>query len=681
MDDVLREFLAESREHLDGMEIDLVALEQAPRDPDLLGRVFRAVHTIKGTCGFFGLPRLEELAHAGENVLVEVRSGALPFSRGIADLLLLLIDAVRRILAAIERDGSEGDVDTTALVAAFERVKEGGAEADGGDSAEAEGEAGGEPSGAPAPSEPSGRSAPHAPPRTLRIDFGLAESLLNLVGELVLSRNEIARAARASPALASAAGRLSRVTGDLHEAVLQTRMEPVGRLWGKVPRLARDLAALFEKQVRVVMRGQATELDRGILEVIADPLTHVVRNSLDHGIETPAERAAAGKPAEGRLTLAARQEGGQVVIEIADDGRGIDPAAVRRSAVERGLLDARGADLLDDARALQLVFEPGLTTAPEVTLVSGRGVGLDVVKANVERVGGSVELASEPGAGTSVRFRLPLTLAILPGVVVTSGGQRFVLQQSQVKEFVGIDVDRGIEMVHDAPVIRVRSKLLALVYLDRLLGLGDGGGTTVAVLETDRHRLGLVVDDIVDTEEIVVKPLGRLLEHLDVYAGATLLGDGGVALILDGDGIALRDGISPREPKAVDAPAPEPERRRALLVVEGADDARAVLPIEPVERLAEFPRADAVEFRGRALPLVDVFERSGAATGAMQVVVCARGGRTAGLVVDRIVDVVEVAETELELPGVREGVLGRVVLGGQVAEYLDVDHLVRIAEG
>ena len=460
MDDLLREFLVESNEHLDQMESDLVALEARPDDEEALARVFRAVHTIKGTCGFFGMPKLEAVAHAGENVLTRLLGGDLHFSARIADVLLRLVDAVRGILAVIEKAGKEGEPDTAALVSDLDRV--------------AAGEAPASPPRAPL-------STPAAPrgPRTVRLDVSVLDALMSGVGELVLSRNQIAEAAekKRDTALGHAAQHLSRITADLQESVMRARMEPVGRAWAKVPRLARDLSALFGKQVRVTMKGGETELDRSILEAIQDPLTHLVRNSIDHGVERPDTRRATGKPATGRLSLSAYQEGGHVVIEIRDDGAGIDPERIRRAVVEKKLRTREEAAALSDADAQRLVFLPGFSTADEVTSVSGRGVGMDVVRTNVEGVGGTVDLSSKPGKGTTVRILLPLTLAILPGLVVAAAGQRFVIPQTYLRELVLVHGrERAIRLarVQDAPVCRLRGRLLPLLHLDEELGLVRG---------------------------------------------------------------------------------------------------------------------------------------------------------------------------------------------------------------
>jgi two-component system chemotaxis sensor kinase CheA len=695
MDDLLREFLVESHEHLERMETDLVALEAAPEDEEALARVFRAVHTIKGTCGFFGMPRLEALAHAGENVLTKLLGGDLAFTPDVAGALLRLVDALRAILATIEQTGKEGTEDSTAFVRDLELVAKGLASA-------------------PPPEAPL-LEAPEAPesrgPRSVRLDVSVLDALMGGVGELVLSRNQIVEAAerRRDAALARAAQHLSRITVELQESVMRARMEPVGRAWARVPRTVRDLAALFGKQVRVTMKGGETELDRTILEAIADPLTHIVRNSLDHGIERPDTRKATGKGATGRLTLSAYQEGGHVVIEIRDDGQGIDPERVRRAAVAKGIRTPEEAAALSDADAQKLVFLPGFSTAREVTSVSGRGVGMDVVRTNVEGVGGTVDLTSTPGKGTTVRILLPLTLAILPALVVSSAGQRFVIPQSYLRELVLVQERERmvrIQRVQDAPVLRLRGRLLPLVHLDEQLGLAARGtprqgSASIVVLDLEDHRFGLVVERILDTQETVVKPLGAPLDEIPVYAGATILGDGTISLILDVPRIAEAAGILGEAPAWEDEAPPPEQKRERFLLVQAPDDGRAVVPIGSIARLEEFParaielagEQEVLQYRGRILPLLRVSDlleerrrkrRKPEVVGTeaerrrVQIAVLGDGG--VGLVIDRIIDIVDLAP-DVQTPGSRKGVKGTMVVDGRVAEVLDVEQLCRMAEG
>jgi len=703
MDDILKEFLVESHEHLDAMERDLVALEQNPSDEEALARVFRAAHTIKGTCGFFGLPRLESLAHAGENVLTKLLGGELRFGTAVAGGLLRFVDAVRGILAEIERTGGEGEPDVAALVADLERIGAAGPQVPA-------------PS-APAPG-PAGQETPPAPltSQTIRLDVELLNRLMNLVGELVFARNQILEHAgrRAERGLSLAAQHLNRVTSELQDSVMQARMEPVGRIWGKFPRVVRDLGVLFGKQVGIEMRGGETELDRTILEAIGDPLTHLVRNSLDHGLERPAVRRAAGKPEEGRLFLGAFQQGGHVVLEIRDDGAGIDPEAIRRHAVTRGLCRREEADALTDREAIELIFRPGFSTAAEVTNVSGRGVGMDVVRTNVERVGGTVDVESVPGQGTTFRILLPLTLAIIPGVVVETAGQRFVLPQAFLRELVLLQERESavrVARVHDAPVCHLRGRLLPLVFLDEQLGLRAAdappaaGSMSIAVLELEGRRYGLVVDRILDTQETVVKPLGRPLDRVPVWSGATILGDGSLALILDVPALAARAGLAEEGALPVwteEEPGPAGPPTEAFLFCQGPDDGRALLRLGSVARLEEFPAAslewagerEVVQYGDRILPLVriahvlderrterrhpDVLDTEEERQ-VVQVAVCTRGARSVGLVVGRILDILDLVP-DVQEPGSRAGVKGTMVVDGRVAEYLDADYLVRAAD-
>ncbi|MCK6461515.1 MAG: chemotaxis protein CheW, partial [Planctomycetes bacterium] len=453
-----------------------------------------------------------------------------------------------------------------------------------------------------------------------------------------------------------------------------------------------------------------TELDRTILEAIADPLTHIVRNSLDHGFERPDTRKAVGKPATGRLTLSAYQEGGHVVIEIRDDGQGIDPERVRRVAVERGVRTRDEAAALSDADATKLVFLPGFSTAAEVTSVSGRGVGMDVVRTNVEGVGGTVDLSSRPGKGTTVRILLPLTLAILPALVVSAGGQRFIVPQSYLRELVLVQERERrvrIQRVQDAPVLRLRGRLLPLLHLDEQLGLRARGApregsVSVVVLDLEDRRFGLVVDRILDTQETVVKPLGPPLDAIPVYAGATILGDGTIALILDVPGLAEAAGILDEAAAAwQEDPVPPEQKRERFLLVQAPDDGRAVVPIGSIARLEEFParaiehagEQEVLQYRGRILPLLrvsDLLEErrrkrrkpevvdTEAERRRVQVAVLGDGG--VGLVIDRILDIIDVAP-EVQSPGSRAGVKGTMIVEGRVAEVLDVEELRRMAGG
>jgi two-component system, chemotaxis family, sensor kinase CheA len=692
MDEAVGEFLAESRENLDQVDRDLVALESDPSASDTLARVFRAIHTIKGTCGFLGYSKLESVTHAGEGLLSRLRDREMAFTREIADALLAMVDAVRRMLASIQATGGDGDEDHSRVVADLLRLQERKAAGS-----------------APSAAEPAGGLRVGAQASVgIRVDVDLLDRLMTLVGELVLTRNQILQlaAARRERALITASQRLNLITAELQEGVMRTRMQPLLNLGSRLPRHVRDLAAACGKKVRIEMEGMETELDRSILEAIKDPLTHLVRNAIDHGIEDPAAREAAGKHPCGVISLRARHEGGQVHITLSDDGAGVDEASIRDAAIRRGLVTAAQAERLRGSEALNLIFMPGLSTARQVTSVSGRGVGMDVVRTNIERIGGAVVVRSEKGKGSSFEINLPLTLAIVPALIVRAGSERYALPQSSLLELVRLEgklARSGIETIQDAPVHRLRGNLVPIVYLGRELGalprsarsLPGDGAVSIVVLRAEGAVFGLVVDGIDDTQEIVVKPLGRHLRKIPAFAGATILGDGGVALILDVSGLAQRARVigSGRARAAVpatiaEAPSAAPIERRTLLLFEASDGGRMALPLSSVARLEEFPRdaverigsREVVQYRSEILPLLRISRISGASKeagdrGPLHVVVWSDGGRSAGLVVDRIHDIVE-EPLEIRIPGGAPGVAGSAIIQQRITEVLDLSGLL-----
>ena len=547
---------------------------------------------------------------------------------------------------------------------------------------------------------------------TIRVDVGLLDSLMNLVGELVLARNQIMQHTSGVDANLSAASQhLNLITTELQERVMKTRLQQIGTIWSKFPRVVRDLALALGKEVNIEMEGRETELDKTIIEAIKDPLTHLVRNSVDHGIESPEQRVAAGKPRTGRLSLRAYHEGGQVNIEIVDDGAGIDPERIRAKAVAKGLLSPDQAQRMGDREAVSMIFAPGFSTAEKVTNVSGRGVGMDVVRTNIERIGGQVDISSEVGRGTTLKVKIPLTLAIIPALTVWSGDNRYAIPQVSLLELVrlaGEDARAGIEHLDDTPVYRLRGQLLPLVRLSNVLGETSGepepesepgepgAAVNIVVLQADDSQFGLIVDNISDTEEIVVKPLGKQVKNITCFAGATIMGDGRVALILDVLGCAQEAGViathgdrqrAEREQAAADAAAADD--RQSLLIVGVGTDTQAAVPLSQVARLDEFPMtaieqaggARMVQYRDEIVPLVDLAEvvsggmpLMGDDKSSVSVVVSKYGSRSIGLIVDRILDIVE---TSLDLDSVarRHGVLGTTVVQGKVTEVVDLPTL------
>ncbi len=667
MDDLTKEFIAESQEGLDRMERCLTELETRPGDGEqLVGEIFRAVHTIKGTTGFLGFERLEKLAHAGEHLLGSLREGKLAVTSDLISGLLRLMDGLRAILTLIEATGSEGTRagdDDTALIAELAALNVAGpvVAVTAGSAAIAAVAAvpvvmGANPNAA-APSD-----------KTLRIDVEVLNRMMNLVGELVLTRNQMLQSGVEATNFPELARRLDSVTADLRETVMQARMQPVGNLFGKFPRMVRDLAQTCGREVRIEFSGQETGLDKSLLEAIKDPLTHAVRNAVDHGIEAPAVRVMAGKPSEGCLRLRAFHQSGSVVIELADDGAGIAIERVLAKAVERGLVTPEQAEGMTEREALQLIFLPGFSTATAVTTVSGRGVGMDVVRANVEKVGGSVELESKVGVGTTLRLRVPLTLAIVPALVVRSGGQSFALPQSALVELVYVpkrDEEKAIERMGAAELYRLRERLLPIVWLDRLLGLEtrngeDRHGFYMAVLEAEGCRYGLVVDDLLAPEEIVVKPLSAVLKEIGLFSGATVLGSGMLALILDVAATAARAGVKPVEEVIEEAEVVDHTKTTevSLLVFEDRMRERTALPLEVVERIESVPLTQIeyaggrplLQYRGELLTLRDdgrvLVELEAAQDRGEEVsatvLICGGAGKEmqrTGMVVRRVLDV------------------------------------------
>ena len=676
-DEIVQEFLVEGYENLDRLERELVAFEEHGATNDAVGAIFRTIHTIKGTAGFFGFERLGQVTHVGENLLAKIREGELTLTCDMVSTLLELVDACRGMLGRVAETGTDGTDEHPALCARLTELQSSRVPL--------------EPTLPPPPVQVE-RSA--ASDTTVRVDVALLDQLMDLAGELVLARNQLLQlaAANGDPAIVHAAQRVDVITSELQAGVMKTRMQPIGGLWSKLPRVVRDLANELGKRVRLELEGQETGLDRSVLEAIKDPLTHLVRNAVDHGIESPELRAATGKAHEGVVRLRASHMGGHVMVEFTDDGGGIDPARVRSKALERGLITSERAARMSDQELLALVFVPGFSTAQTITNISGRGVGMDVVKANIARIGGTVDIQSQLLVGTTIRIKIPLTLAIIQALIVTSGGERYAIPLAGVLELVRIATDAScVEMIDNAPVYRLRGALLPLVHLDELFeGSRLRAGSTIVVLHNEGRSFGLVVDAVHDTEEIVVKPIGKRLLDLGAYAGATILGDGRIALILDVRGIAIRSCVGPG--RASDAPAKgaiDPlSPRRALLVVRLGGTHRAAIALEEVARLetiraSTLERAGGVEvvqYRDRMLPLVRLGSSLGYGTDAigtsLSVIVCRTGRTDLGLVVDEIVDIVE-QEVELERGFPRHGLLGSAVIGGKVTDLVD---LATIAE-
>ncbi len=731
--DIVKDFLVESYENLDRLDRELVGLEKNPEDRDALASVFRTIHTIKGTCGFLGFNKLEAVAHVGENLLSRLRDRQLTLTPEITTALLSLVDAVRQMLSQIEASRQEGERDDSVLIATLTRLLQPAAAAVSAFEAAfslkdvlpndlplnigdilmqragvtpdelllaAEKQKEGDPrrigeilveQGAARPADvvdalriqQSSRGTAVSD-STIRVEVGLLDKVMNLVGELVLARNQVLQFANRMKdgGFLAASQRLNLITTELQEGIVKTRMQPIGNIFSQFPRTVRDVALGCAKEVAIEMEGKETELDKTIIEAIKDPLTHLVRNSVDHGIELPDERVKAGKDRTGRLILRAFHEGGQVNIEISDDGAGLNAERIRKKAVERALITAEQATRMTEPEIFSLIFQPGFSTAEKVTNVSGRGVGMDVVKTNVEKIGGTVDVQSTLGRGTTVRVRIPLTLAIIPALVVTCGGDRYAIPQVSLLELVRLTGDQiraGIEMVHGVPVHRLRGRLLPLVHLRQELKLAaeaspateKDDAVNIVVLRADEGQFGLVVEQIHDTEEVVVKPLRKQLKTVKIFAGSTIMGDGKVALILDVPGLAQHAGVATESNSRVltgknmgarEASVASADKQAFLLFV-GPGNSRMAIPVGTLERLEEFPLVRVemsgsqwvTQYRGQILPLIRLnvvmeeprsrlralHARPVLNSGPIQVLVLHHDGKLCGLVVERILDIVE----------------------------------------
>ena len=760
MDDLLSEFLTETNESLDVVDVELVKFEQNPNDAQILDNIFRLVHTIKGTCGFLGLPRLEALAHAGETLMGKFRDGA-PVTEEAVSLILVSIDRIKDILADLEaNEGQEPEGSDQDLISELERMAEAEDVAmNGGDGADAEAaddedaplvvqalerelrpgevslddlekafqetevemEAAVEDT-APVveeakPEAPKPAAVAKAAPKveapkadakgavsnqSIRVHVETLEDLMTMVSELVLTRNQLLEIVRQheDSEFKVPLQRLSNVTAELQEGVMKTRMQPIGNAWQKLPRIVRDLAQELDKKIELDMVGADTELDRQVLELIKDPLTHMVRNSADHGLELPEERRAAGKSPIGTVRLSAYHEGGHIIIEVSDDGRGLPRDKITSKIIANGLATEAELEKMTESQVFKHIFHAGFSTATNVTNVSGRGVGMDVVRTNIEQIGGTIDLKSTLGQGTTVIIKIPLTLAIVSALIVEAGGDRYAIPQLSVVELVRAheNSEHRIERIKDTPVLRLRNKLLPLVHMAHLLDVesdqvideadvNDNG--FIVVMQVGNQSFGIVVDGVFHTEEIVVKPMTSMLRNITMFSGNTILGDGSVIMIIDPNGVAQeissKAGEEMETGNDVDV-ADGVETLSMLLFRAGSPEPKAV-PLSLVTRLEEFNvdmiessnGRDLVQYRGALMPLVYVSDMMQRRTeGTQPMLVFSDNGRSMGLVVDEIVDIVE-DHLKIEISSETPGVLGSAVIKNKATEVIDVGHFLPLA--
>jgi two-component system, chemotaxis family, sensor kinase CheA len=791
MDELLIEFLTETGENLAALDIELVKLEQDPNAPGLLANIFRLVHTVKGTSGFFGLPRLEMLAHAAESVLGRFRDGELVVTPPAITVILAAIDGIKVILAALEATEREPEGDDATLIAQLNALAEGKPPVSAPNDAEAteqpveapprladaaeqllqitdrpsvtveqrpldvaepavatmeerplditqqpvptsalqldetadlpaatvelptESEErsdrivqSSEPMAAASavvPADPTGGHESAVALQSIRVSVDLLENLMTTVSELVLSRNQLLQIARRQKdsEFATPLQRLNQVVSELQEGVMKTRMQPIGNAWAKLPRIVRDLAHETGKKVELVMKGSETELDRQVLELIKDPLTHMVRNSVDHGIEPPDERVRVGKHETGVIALDAFHQGGHIVIEIGDDGRGLSMEKIKAKVLAKGLASEAELSGLTEGQIQQFIFRPGFSTAEAITSVSGRGVGMDVVRTNIEKIGGAIELSSRPGFGSKFTIKIPLTLAIVSALIVEVAGERFAVPQTAVVELVrarsnGTSGQR-IEQINNAPVLRLRDRLLPLVVLEHLLKLEqpdaqvEAADRFVVVMQVGAHVFGMIVDQVFDTEEIVVKPVAPVTRHVTIFSGNTILGDGSVIMILDPGGIAGAIGAAAASTDAsrseVERHAEDTQEKNTLLVFRAGMGGPKAVPLRSIARLEEFDRKQiesvngqqVIQYRGKLTPLVP-FDPMMAldSEGRQPALVFADGGRVMALLVDAIVDIVE-TEVDIHRSHEMPGIIGSAIIAGRATELIDASYFCKQA--
>jgi two-component system chemotaxis sensor kinase CheA len=737
MDDLLQEFLTETGENLDTVDRELVRFEQEPNNRDILRNIFRLVHTVKGTCGFIGLPRLEALTHAAESLIGQFRDGATVSAIAVT-ATLETIDRVKDILTELSEKGEEplgndenlirelGNLADHAKAELAQRRPLAGDAADpvaaylarhAGPNPEPPAEDGLDLVFRSAPGPQRGRDGRIEPvetaepgdetvsresraigPATLRVNVDTIEHLMTMVSELVLTRNQLLEISRKQDdnGLKGPLQRLSLITAELQDGVMKTRMQPIGNAWSKLPRIVRDLGAELGKRIELVTEGADTELDRQILDLIKDPLMHMVRNCADHAIELPAERRAAGKSEHGTIRLAAYHEGGSVTIAIADDGRGLDIERIRRKALQQGLSTEAEIERMTDAQVSRFIFHPGFSTADNITAISGRGVGMDVVKVNVDAIGGLIDIVSKPGLGTTITIKIPLTLAIVAALIVVAGDQRFAIPQIVVRELVRVKsgADHRIEDINGAPILRLRGRLLPVIALSGLMGTAEPSFDDgfIVVTQIGERQFGILVDGVFHTEEIVVKPMSSKLRHIPIFSGNTILGDGAVVLIVDPNGVAGLVGAAGagdafHVEASSSAVAPAADKTTMLVFKTGSEGVRAV-PLSLVTRLEEVDAAQfengsgrtLLHYRSRLVPVVPVGETQLRTQGLQPLVIISEGEMTVALAVDAIVDIVDEI-LDIEMATAQDnGIVGSAMIRGRATDIVDLAYYLPMHE-
>lgn len=763
MDDLLAEFLTETNEGLAGLDRQLLELEKDPQNEEIIRTIFRVIHTIKGTCGFLGLSRLENVAHSTENVLGKLRDKQLTVTLTVSGTLFAAVDRLKAIVAAIEIGEEERnpDEDVAIIQALNACLKD---EANVIEQVSAPVEIGGDSSSSAdvAVNESSlsdikdaheeeksvesveigtldaafglfedpisddvikkdkstvdnsktqdvvknaneGKSATPISQQFIRVHLDVLDNLITLISELVLTRNQLLQLMQTSvdTSFHVPLSRLSYITTELQEEVMKTRMQTIESAWAKFPRIIHDLAKELGKKIDLLQIGGDTELDRQVLELIKDPLTHMIRNSADHGLETPEVRAKAGKPETGTITLKAFHEGGQIVIEIIDDGAGIDPVRLRKKLIEKGLTTPDEVSTLSDWQVINYIFKAGFSTATDITHVSGRGVGMDVVKANIEKLSGTIDLQSTVGRGTHFTIKIPLTLTIISALIFESQNQRFAIPQLSVTELVRVSPRSAyqIEYVNKTPILRLRKGLLPLIFLENLLGIKatpldlSQRELCVIVVHFGTMGFGIVVDRVFDTQEIVVKPLSRIFSQIRFFSGSTILGDGGIVLILDQNSIAnqLKE-ISGSDAKHAILSQFRPASDKTLLLVFRVQGKIYAVPLALVTRISEISKKQIeyvnktwlIHYQEHLLPVAKfdgnwtTDELKEHPDDTMPLLIFTDRGNAMGLAIEEIINIIE-CDLEIEIENKTEGSLGTTLINGQTTSVVDCEYYLQKA--